>query len=106
MIFFIFKRTNLNNAKFSSLYSLWEIIILVTINENIVSLETFRKTIKNLLPPFRELDDYLCYVVSGKPPHILNLNNEEEFNEHQTLITNGCYIWMKLIVNNLLENTT
>jgi hypothetical protein len=68
----------------------------VTINENIVSLESFRKTIKNLLPPFRELDDYL-YVVSGKPPHKLNLNNEEEFNEHRTLITSGCYIWMKLI---------
>jgi hypothetical protein len=69
---------------------------LVTIKENIVTLEILRKTIKNLLPPFREIDDYL-YVVSGKPPHKLNLNNEEEFNEHRTLITSGCYIWMKLI---------
>ena len=66
----------------------------VTIDEDIVTLESFQKTIKNILPPFRELDDYV-YVVSGKPPHRLNLNNEEEFNEHRTLITTGCYIWMK-----------
>jgi hypothetical protein len=69
---------------------------LVTINENVVTLESFRKIIENLLPPFREIDNYF-YVVSGKPPQKLNLNNEEEFNEHRTLITTGCYIWMKLI---------
>jgi hypothetical protein len=68
----------------------------VTINENIVTLESFRKTIQTLLPPFREIDNYL-YVVSGKPSHKLNLNNEEEFNEHRTLITDGCYIFMKLL---------
>jgi hypothetical protein len=70
---------------------------LVTINEDIVTLSSFRKTIENLLSPFRELNDYL-YVVSGKPPHKLNLNNEDEFNQYRTLITNGCYIWMKLII--------
>lgn len=68
---------------------------LVTINEKLINLDSFRQTIERLLPPFRELDDYLC-VVSGKPPHILNLDNEQEFNEHRTLITSGCYIWMKL----------
>jgi len=68
----------------------------VTINEDIVTLSSFRKTIESLLLPFRELNDYL-YVVSGKPPHKLNINNEEEFNEYRTLITNGCYIWIKLI---------
>ena len=68
----------------------------VTINETPVTLESFRKTIENLLLPFREIDDYFC-VVSGKPPHHLNLRKEEQFNEHRTLITTGCYIWMKLI---------
>lgn len=68
----------------------------VIINENIVTLTSFRKTIENLLPPFREIDDFI-YVVSGKPPHKLNINDEKQFNEHQTLITNGCYIFMKLI---------
>ncbi|CAF0764501.1 unnamed protein product [Rotaria sordida] len=67
----------------------------VTINENPIRLEIFRKTIENILPPCRDLNDYI-YVVSGKPPHKLNINNEEEFNEHRTLITSGCYIWIKL----------
>jgi hypothetical protein len=89
----IFERRKMLNFRVCILYGK---SYPVTINENIVSLENFRKTIKNLLPPFRELDDYF-YVVSGKPPHKLNLNNEEEFNQHRTLITTGCYIWMKLI---------
>ncbi|CAF3376640.1 unnamed protein product, partial [Rotaria sp. Silwood2] len=42
------------------------------------------------------INDYL-YVVSGKPPHKLNINNEQGFNEHRILITNDCYTWMKLI---------
>ena len=68
---------------------------LVTIDENPITLEGFRKTIKNVLPPCREIDDYF-YVVSGKPPHQLNINNDQEFNQHRTLITSGCYIWIKL----------
>ncbi|CAF3924562.1 unnamed protein product [Rotaria sp. Silwood1] len=67
----------------------------VTINENPITLENFRKTIENILPPCRDINDYF-YVVSGKPPHKLNINNEEEFNQHRTLITSGCYIWIKL----------
>ncbi len=70
---------------------------LITINEDVVTLQSLRKTIENLLPPFREINDYI-YVVSGKPPHKLNLNNEEQFNEHRTLITNGSYIWIKLLI--------
>jgi hypothetical protein len=69
---------------------------LVTINENLITSQSFRKTIENVLPPFREINDYF-YVVSGKPLHKLNVNNEEEFNHHRTLITDGCYVWMKLI---------
>ncbi|CAF3208988.1 unnamed protein product [Rotaria sp. Silwood2] len=69
---------------------------LGTINADIVTLKNFRKTIDNPLPPFREINDYL-YVVSGKPPHKLNINNEQGFNEHRILITNDCYTWMKLI---------
>lgn len=69
---------------------------MVTINESPITLETLRKTIEKLLPPFREMNDYF-YVVSGKPPHKLNLNNKEEFNQHRTLITSGCYLFMKLI---------
>ena len=69
---------------------------LVTTKENLITLEHFRKTIEQLLPPFREINDFI-FVVSGKPPYQLNLNNEEEFNQHRTLITSGCYIFMKLI---------
>lgn len=69
---------------------------LIKIDENLITLDYFRKIIENLLPPFREINDFI-YVVSGKPPRMLNINNEQEFNEHQTLITNGCYIFIKLI---------
>lgn len=80
------------NIRFCFLYGKCH---LITIDENLVSLQKFLEIIKQLLPPFREIDDYL-YVVSGKPPHLLNINDEEQFNEYQTLITTGCFIWMKL----------
>lgn len=70
---------------------------IVTIDEPIITLKSLRKEIETRLPSFRQLNDYIYYI-SGKPPHILNLNNEEEFNKHQTLITDGCYIWMKFNV--------
>jgi hypothetical protein len=70
---------------------------LITINEDLITLDSFRKTIERLLPPFREVNDYI-YVVSGKPPRKLNLNNEEEFNVYRTLITHGCYVWVKLLI--------
>jgi hypothetical protein len=70
---------------------------LITIDESTVTLKSLRKEIEKLLPSFRQLNDYSCYI-SGKPPHILNLNNEQEFNKHQALITDGCYIWLKFIV--------
>lgn len=69
---------------------------LVTIAEQPISLKSLRETIVRLLPPFRELSDYL-FIVSGKPPCQLDLNDEEKFNEHRTLITDGSYLWMKLI---------
>lgn len=68
---------------------------LITIDENLMSLKRFIEILEEILPPFREIDDYL-YVVSGKPPHLLDVNDENKFNEYQTLITTGCYIWMKL----------
>ena len=67
----------------------------VTIDEDVVTLPSLRKTIETHLPPLREMDEYMC-VVSGKPPHRLNLDDEQEFNEYRTLITTGCYVWMKL----------
>ena len=67
----------------------------IEIEDKILELKRFRQLIKDLLPPYRDLNDYL-YIVSGKPPHLLNINDEQQFNQHQTLITNGCYIWMKL----------
>ena len=67
----------------------------ITIDKKIVDLENLRKSIQEVLPPLREIDDYIC-IVSGKPPWKLNLNDENEFNQHRTLITDGCYVWMKL----------
>ena len=69
----------------------------VTIDESIVTLQSLRKEIERYLPKYRELKDYQC-VISGKPPHILNLNNEDEFNQHRLLITDGCYIWLKFVL--------
>lgn len=70
-----------------------------------IELEQLRQLIKNVLPPFRDFDDYF-YTISGKPPHQLNLNDEEQFNKHRTLITNGTYLWMKLISLDSPKNTT
>ncbi|CAF1501535.1 unnamed protein product, partial [Adineta steineri] len=64
----------------------------VKIDEPIVTLESLRREIEShlpQLPKYREIKNYSC-TISGKPPHKLNLNNEEEFSKHQTLITNGC----------------
>lgn len=90
-----FSEEHAQNMAHFRVYFLYGKYHQVKIDENPVTLETFRRTIENVLPPLREINDYMC-VVSGKPPHKLDLNNEEQFNEHRTLITSGCYIWMKL----------
>ena len=68
----------------------------ITIDEPVISLETLRKEIQNRLPKYREIKDYTC-TVSGKPPHRLDLNNEEEFNKYRLLITDGSYVWLKFL---------
>ena len=68
---------------------------LITIDENLMTFQRFIQIIEQILPPFRELDDYL-YAVSGKPPHLLDLHSEQLFNQNQELITTGSYIWIKL----------
>lgn len=68
---------------------------LISIDEQTVNLSSLKQRINENLPFSREIDDYIC-VVSSKPPQILDLNDEQKFNEHRLLITNGCYIFMKL----------
>ena len=68
----------------------------INVEKELIEREEFRRLVKEILPPFRELNDYF-YTVSGKPPHQLNINDDEQFNAHRTLITNGSYVWMKLI---------
>ena len=66
----------------------------VNIDEQLTSLERFRRTIEDRLPAGRSLDDYFCFV-SGKPTHQLNLHDEQDFDQRRTLITDRCFIWMK-----------
>jgi hypothetical protein len=67
---------------------------LITIDEQPITFERFRQCIVDNLPARQQLTDYQ-YVVSGKPPHQLNVNDENQFNEHRTLITDGSFVWMK-----------